>query len=205
DWLERIHAAADHPEDPQRFIDDDLTAYDDPVKDLGWSPDPAGAPGAPLTSDEMAWLDLALWRRLGTDTMCLEWADGYLSALAAGPQPVSPSSYLPAILGAGAEFDTPEHGTYVAGLLVRHLGSIENRLAEDGTGEQFISYDVGELEGSLWAQGYLTCVEQHDDAWRPLLSKRYLVERLVAPLLALLPGDDEPDEAVLTLDQRSEL
>jgi len=205
DWLERIQAASDHPEDPQRFIDDYLVPYDDPVKDLGWSPDPAGGPGDPLTSDELAWLDLALWRRLGTDTMCLEWADGYLSALAVGPASVPPASYLPAILGAGAEFETPEHGAYVAELLARNLGSIESGLAEDGTSDQFINHVMGDLEGSLWVQGYLTCLEHHDDAWRPLLSKRYLVERLVAPLLALLPGDDEPGEEVLTPEQRDEL
>ena len=206
DWLERIQAAADHPEDPQRFIDDYLVPYDDPVKDLGWSPDPPGGPDDPLTSDELAWLDLALWRRVGTDTMCLESADGYLSALAVGPESVPPSNYLPAILGAGAEFDTPEHGTYIAELLERHLGSIECEIAEDGTSEPFINFGVGEdLEGSLWAQGCLTCIKHHDDAWRPLLSKPYLVERLVAPLIALLPGDDEPGEEILTPEARSEL
>jgi uncharacterized protein len=205
EWLKGIQAAADHPEDAQRFIDDYLVPYDDPVKDLGWSPDPAGGPGDPLTSDELAWLDLALWRRLGTDTKCLEWADGYLSALAVGPEAVPPSSYLPAILGAGAEFDTPEHGAYIAELLVRNLGSIESGLAEDGTSEPFINFGVGDVEGSLWGQGYLACLEEHDDAWRPLLSKRYLVERLVAPLIALLPGDDEPGEEILTSEARSEL
>jgi uncharacterized protein len=205
EWLERIQAAADHPEDPQRFLDEYLVPYDDPVKDLGWSPDPAGGPDDPLTSDELAWLDLALWRRAGTDTMCLELADGYLSALAVGPELVPPSSYLPEILGAGAEFDTPEHGTYVAELLVRHRGSIESGLAENGTIEPFIDFDVGDVEGSLWAQGYLTCIQHHDDAWRPLLSKRHLVERLVAPLLALIPGDVEPGQEILTPEQRSEL
>jgi uncharacterized protein len=205
DWLDRIQAAADHPEDPQRFVDDYLVPYDDPVKDLGWSPDPAADPGDPLTSDELAWLDLALWRRFGTGRMCLESADGYLSALAVGPEAVPPSKYLPAILGTGGEFDTPEHGAYLAELLERHLGSIASGIAEDATSEPFIIFGVGDLEGSLWAQGYLTCIEHHEDAWRPLLSRRYLVERLVAPLLALLPGDDEPGEEVLTPEQRSEL
>jgi uncharacterized protein len=153
----------------------------------------------------LAWLDLALWRRLGTDTMCLEWADGYLSALAVGPESVPPASYLPAILGAGAEFDTPEHGAYVAKLLARNLGSIESCLAGEGTSDQFINHVMRDLEGSLWAQGYLTCLEHHEHAWRPLVSKRSLVERLVAPLLALLPGDDEPGEEDLTPEQRSEL
>ena len=116
-----------------------------------------------------------------------------------------PASYLPEILGAGAEFDTPEHGTYIAELLARHLGSIEREVAEDGTSEQFINYVMGDLEGTLWAQGYLTCIEHHDGAWQPLLSKRYLLERLVAPLLALLPGDGEPGEELLTPEARSEL
>ena len=117
DWLERIHAAAEHPEDPRLFVDDSLVPYDDPLNDLGWSADPASKPGEPLSPDETAWLDLALWRRLGTAMMPLEWADGYLSALAVGPKLVSPSDYLPKILGPGAVFDTPAHDAYVAELL----------------------------------------------------------------------------------------
>ena len=64
-----------------------MMPFDDPVRDVGWSVDrgPDG-PEDPLGADEMLWLDVALWRRVGsTATMSLEWADGFLTALAAGP------------------------------------------------------------------------------------------------------------------------
>ena len=93
DWIQRVHAAAEHPEDPQRFLDDLLMPFDDPVKDVGWWADPAGGPGDPLSGDETLWLDVALWRRVASDsqTKCLEWADGFLTALAVGPVRLPPS------------------------------------------------------------------------------------------------------------------
>ncbi|HSZ88610.1 MAG TPA: DUF1186 domain-containing protein [Acetobacteraceae bacterium] len=86
DWLEGIHAAAEQPDDPQRFVSASLMPFDDPTKFLGWWTDPAGDPDDPLSEDESSWLDVALWRRAGTDTMCLERADGFFTALAVGPE-----------------------------------------------------------------------------------------------------------------------
>jgi hypothetical protein len=86
DWLEGIHAAAEQPDDPQRFVSASLMPFDDPTKLLGWWTDPAGDPDDPLSEDESSWLDVALWRRAGTDTMCLERADGFFTALAVGPE-----------------------------------------------------------------------------------------------------------------------
>jgi yecA family protein len=205
DWLERIHAAAEHPEDPRLFVDDDVVPYDDPVKGLDWSSDPVSESGEQLSPDEAAWLDLALWRRLGTETMPLEWADGYLSALAVGPERVPPTDYMPRIVGSGAVFDTPAHDAYVAELLGRQLEAIERGLAGNGTIDPVINYGMGDLEGTLWAQGYLSGVQHHEHAWEPLRDKKYLAERLFMPLLALLPDEDAPADGMLTEKARSEL
>jgi uncharacterized protein len=206
DWLERLHAAAANPDDEQRFVDEYVMAYDDAVKDIGWSADGASdGPEDPLCSDELAWLDVTLWRRAGTATMCLEWADGFLTALAAGPERVLSSEYLPEILGADMVCDSPEHADYIAALLARHLASIEYLLTEDEEIEPQINFGVGDLEGSLWAQGYLTAVEKHQAAWKPFTSKHHLVDRLIAPVLALFYDPADKSAEVLPPEMRREL
>jgi uncharacterized protein len=99
DWLERTRAAAEHPEDPQRFIDDGIVPVDDPVADIGWSAVAAGSPDDALNADETSWLDQALLRRFSASpgTMIFEEVDGYLTALAAGPVRVPVADALPRI------------------------------------------------------------------------------------------------------------
>ena len=109
-------------------------------------------PDDPLSEDENSWLDVALWRRAGRNTMRLEWADGFFTALAVGPERLSPERYLPAIVGtseAGPVFDSPQHDAYVAELLARWFATIERSLADDEAVEPFINRDVDELEGTL--------------------------------------------------------
>jgi hypothetical protein len=43
DWLEQVRAAAEQPEDPQRFLTQQLVALDDPVEGIDWSTEPARA------------------------------------------------------------------------------------------------------------------------------------------------------------------
>jgi uncharacterized protein len=210
DWIQRVHAAAEHPEDPQRFLDDLLMPFDDPVKDVGWWADPAGGPGDPLSGDETLWLDVALWRRVASDsqTKCLEWADGFLTALAVGPVRLPPSEYLPAILGSsptGTLFDTPEHDAYVAELLARKLATAARVLRDDDELEPWITGDIAELRGALWAQGYLAGIEKCKDAWQPLIGQRQLAERLIVPVVVLLPDLDEIAGTNLSPERRWEL
>jgi uncharacterized protein len=210
DWIQRVHAAAEHPEDPQRFLDDLLMPFDDPVKDVGWWADPAGGPGDPLSGDETLWLDVALWRRVASDsqTKCLEWADGFLTALAVGPVRLPPSEYLLTILGSsptGTLFDTPEHDAYVAELLARKLATAARVLRDDDELEPWITGDIAELRGALWAQGYLAGIEKCKDAWQPLIGQRQLAERLIVPVVVLLPDLDEIAGTNLSPERRWEL
>ncbi|MFZ0017351.1 MAG: UPF0149 family protein [Acetobacteraceae bacterium] len=209
DWLEGIRAAAEQPDDPQRFVSASLMPFDDPTKLLGWWTDPAGDPDDPLSEDENSWLDVALWRRAGTDTMCLERADGFFTALAVGPERLSPERYLPAIVGtseAGPVFDSPQHDAYVAELLARWFATIERSLADDDEEvDPFINHDVDELEGTLWAQGYLAAIALCKDAWLPLTKSKDLIERLIVPIIVLLPDTDDPEDADLSPERRTTL
>jgi uncharacterized protein len=208
DWLEDIRAAAEHPDDPQRFVSASLMPFDDPTKHLGWWPDPAGGPDDPLTDDEFGWLDVALWRRAGADTKCLEWTDGFFTALAVGPERLSPERYLPAIVGtseAGPVFDSPQHDAHVAELLARWFATIERRLADDEKVEPFIDSDVDELEGMLWAHGYLAAIALCKHSWLPLTKRKDLTECLIVPIIVLLPDTDGPEDADLPPERRTTL
>jgi uncharacterized protein len=63
DWVEQTREAAAHPNDPARFVERFIVPIEDPAAEIGWSAVPAsGAEDAP-TGDELAWLELLLWRR----------------------------------------------------------------------------------------------------------------------------------------------
>ena len=204
DWIKRTREAAEHPDDPQRFMDARLLPYDDPAAELGWSAEPEGGLTDPLTVDETAWLDTALWRRVGTKTMPLEFADGFLTALAVTPEHLELSAYLRDILGDDMVFDTPEHGEYIAELLERHFAAIHETLAMGEPIEPIINYDVG-IDGELWAQGYVSGIERCEAAWQPLTSKRSAANVLLLPVLTLMPAGDSPDGIEVTPEQRFEL
>jgi uncharacterized protein len=94
DWLERVRAAAEDPDDPQRFVKLKLVPVEDPAQSVGWSAIGPHKRDDALDEDELAWLDLALLRTV-PENRCLEEADGLLTALAAGPARATSAEYLP--------------------------------------------------------------------------------------------------------------
>jgi uncharacterized protein len=208
DWLEQVRAAAEHPEDAKRFLEHQLTAIDDPTTSVGWSADAPPSPDDALCDDELAWLDLALLRTIPEKNRSLEEADGLLTALAAGPVDATPGEYLPEILRALGEtsgFDSPEHKRLVVELLNRHRASIERKLADRESPAAWL-WDAGvDLRGTLWAQGYLQGMGLHKEAWAPLVRDQRLADKLVMPLIALLPDPEEDAGGALSIDQRLSL
>ena len=207
DWLEQIRAAAEHPDDPRRFVDLELVPIEDPAQSVGWAAAAPHGPDDALDEDELAWLDLALLRTV-PGNRCLEEADGLLTALAAGPVRATPGEYLPEILRASGEmsgFDSPEHKRQVIELLNRRYASIARDLANDVAPAAWV-YDAGfDVRGLFWARGYLHAMSLHKDAWAPLLRDPRLVDTLVMPLLALLPDKEESAGGALSNERRYSL
>jgi uncharacterized protein len=207
DWIERTRAAAEHPEDPQRFIDENVVPIDDPVENLGWSADPPGGRGIPLSDDELEWLDVALMRSVKTN-LCFEEADGLLTSLAAGPVRVPAAEYVPHILpaeGASASLDSPDHKALVADLLTRHHDAIERDLAAGEEHTPWLNDLDGDLRGVLWVRGYMHGIALRPDEWAPLAANKPIANTLVGTLFALLP-DAKPDgQHPVTWEQRQRL
>jgi yecA family protein len=206
DWLDQTQKAADQPEDPDRFVTNHIVPIDDPAKSVDWSADPPGGRDQPLSSDELAWLDLALWRTVAAKNLCLEEADGLLTALAAGPVRVPASEYLPAILLAEGEatgFDSIEHRTLVADLLTRHHDALERDLTAGRAPQPWVYRISNDLHGVLWARGYLHGVTLRELQWEPLVRDQRLARTLVAPLVVMLPNPEQKGTSVLSQERRS--
>jgi yecA family protein len=205
DWLEQIRAAAEHPDDSQRFLKQQLVPLEEGDESLDWSADAPRGPNDALSDDELAWLDIALMRTT-PDNRSLEESDGLLTALAAGPVRAAPDEYLREILRAPGEtsgLDSPEHKALVIDLLKRHHAALERDLASDKARAAWAYDEVPDLRGVLWARGYLDGTAMHKRAWEPLYHDRRLVETLLVPLLALMP---DPEVGVeLSYARRSEL
>ena len=188
DWLEQTREAAAQPDDPARFVERSIVPIDDPVTDIGWSAEPASRPGDPATSDELAWLEVLLWRRVTKGTMCLEEVDGFLTALAVGPVRIPPAEFLPVISGGSTDlplFDSPEHDMLAGDLLVRQHAAIEAAVRQAKPIVPWINEAGDDLTGALWARGFMHGVSSHQTAWDPLAQKQRVARRLLAPIEAL--------------------
>jgi uncharacterized protein len=207
DWLEQTRKAAEQPDAPERFATDHLVPIDDPIASVEWSADPPSGPGERPSDDELAWVDTALLRTVPAN-LCMEEADGLLTALATGPVRVPQGEYLAAILTADGEtsgFDSAEHKALVTELLTRHHDSLERDLAAGTSPEPWIYGVDANTRGALWARGYLNGIELRKADWQGLARERRLVDTLVMPFLVLLPDSPSGDNSLVSYEQRLSL
>jgi uncharacterized protein len=133
------------------------------------------------------------------DSMTLEMLDGYLHALAIGPETVMPSRWLPQVWGQEDEgymlppVESQEQAQHLLGLVMRHFNSIIHRLEQHPNSlEPIFGTDVsdeGEYEDAgMWAHGFMEGVKLSLAAWQPLLSSKQGA-RWYRPLQLL--GDDD--------------
>lgn len=191
DWIEQTRKAAEAPDDMERFTKARLIPLDDPIADIGWSADRPSGSGEALSDDELAWLALALLRTMQSKNLCLEEADGMLTALAAGPVRVPASEYIGVILAAEGEFaalDSAEHQALATNLLTRHHDALERDLAAAKAPQPWIYSDMGEGAGRLWARGYVHGITLRTAEWEPLKHDRQRTAALIAPPV-MLAGD----------------
>ena len=105
------------------------------------------------------------------NNMSLEEADGFLTALAAGPVRVPPAEYLPRILRADGEtagLDTPRHHALAMELLTRHHDAIERDLAAGIPPIPWLENTSSEFRAVQWALGYVTGIELRKPDWARL-------------------------------------
>jgi uncharacterized protein len=133
---------------------------------------------APLNDEELEELDQFLLYDVDNDEgMTLDTLDGYLHAIAIGPQTVMPSQWLPKVWGEDSAMmppmDSIDQLNHIMGLVMRHYNSIIHGF-EQSPPEVFPcwdtqQYDMGEFEDAeMWAYGFTEGVQLNRAAWKPL-------------------------------------
>jgi uncharacterized protein len=141
--------------------------------------------GVPITDEQLLRLQEYLRsERAPPDCMILSQLDGFLTAIAAGPEPVEASEWLPELWGgAPPGFADVEEERAVLTALLLHSSRIGARLDRGVVEPIYLARQGIEPDASWWAAGFLEGIRLRLDAWRPLLRLEG-AETLLWPILA---------------------
>jgi uncharacterized protein len=128
--------------------------------------------------------------------------DGYLTAIAIGPELVLPSEWLPPIWGGGApEFADLDEANAILGSIMARYNEILREIADDAPAPVFWTDREGMLIATDWAEGFLQAIMQRADAWKPLFASKRDGD-LLFPILSLCC--DENGDSLLGLPPEAE-
>ncbi len=162
--------------------------------------------------DPLAALDTLLAERFD-DAMLLSELDGYLTALIVGPDPVSPSRWMPRIWGGGPSLLADEAETQrFLDLLMHHYEDVRTGIAA-GAFEPLVDIDdrTGETMWELWVEGFATGMALAPAGWNRLRATRDVdgaaAMEGISRLIAIADGhieltreeEDEYDRTATTL------
>lgn len=122
--------------------------------------------------DNLAMLDAFLADRADNDGLMLCDLDGFLTAIAIGPELILPREWVPLIWGINEPvFESDDDAQEVLGAVMNCYNAILLALARDpSTYEPILrANDDGELIAKDWAEGFLMGVALRRDAWEPML------------------------------------
>jgi uncharacterized protein len=135
-------------------------------------------------------------------SMQLPELDGFLTAIAIGPDLVMPSEWLPVIWGEDEPvFESDEEIRSVLGAIMGRYDEILQTIQEPDAYEPLFFETLDrQVLAADWAAGFTAGLGLRPSAWRPLLETEEGAE-LLAPIIALLDDEDgkplvdvEPDE-----------
>jgi len=165
----------------------------------------------PLSEDDIDTLD-AFLASLDSEVMSFEALDGLFCALHCAPTPVSPSEYLPVILGSDDGFEDLEQARQILTLVTRHwntvgLGLREALEAEDLYLPILLLDENGKATGNDWAEAFLIGVSMTENDWEDFVEDEELGQLLV-PMM-VLAHENHPDpkmrSAEISPESREEL
>jgi uncharacterized protein len=113
------------------------------------------------------------------DCMDIVTLDGFLTALAVGPELVPPSEWLPRIWGGREEpvFESSAQAERFMAILMRRFNDICRMLGENGTGFEPLLY-AREVDGETvwigedWCGGFMEAVDLSVADWQPLFDAK---------------------------------
>jgi len=171
---------------------------------------------APLSDEQLEELDDFLLDLDAEEGMTLDMLDGFLHALAMGPETLMPSRWLPKVWGQDDGGLLPpvadmEEANHLLGLVMRHFNSIVLGMEQHPPAVSPLwtttRFDTGEFEDAeMWAYGFTEAVKLNPAAWQPLLQHPD-GQQWYRPIHLLGADDASPEEEELTLtpEQREAL
>jgi uncharacterized protein len=145
----------------------------------------------PLTEEEFDQLGATLDRLDDEHSMNLEQLDGFLAALACGPDNALPSEFLHAICGDAAAFDGNRELSF---LIVRHWNVIADTLRSDEVYLPLLLEDAdGVFRANDWAGGFLRGMNFGRQEWSRLMGDERHGGALVAILALAHEHDPDPE------------
>ena len=151
----------------------------------------------PLTDAELERLGQFLKNCKSGKAMNLEELDGFFAALIAGPEIVTPSEYMPDVLGGdppqGSEFETMEEAQEILGLLMRHWNDIAGTLAKGRVYSPLFGEDQnGVAQGNDWARGLIRGTHKRHEGWAELLADEDHGGCMIPALMLYHEHDKDP-------------
>jgi len=142
---------------------------------------------ATLDDAELEELDLFLRSHAGEDALLLDGVHGLLTAVAIGPERVTPEEWLPEVLH--DPFENAEQGKHILELLARLNESVTLELESDAyepiLGE--VELDDGDtaLSALGWCEGFSRGVDLRAHLWETRLGADSQLTELLGPIMAL--------------------
>lgn len=129
----------------------------------------------PLSEDELDILDdFLMSEATPEDCMDISMLDGFLTALAIGPNTLPPSRWLPVIWGGEMAWATKEQAERISTLIFRHANAVLYFLREEpDTFEPLLYESMQDGEKTFiideWCAGFVQGMALDEPAWQPLL------------------------------------
>lgn len=138
------------------------------------------APAGPLTDAEFDELDEFLMSdSLPEETMDIAMLDGFLTALAIGPNLIEPSRWLPEIWGGGkagdeVAWESSEQAARIMGMILRHWNFLLAQFQAEPEAYEPVLYasEEGGKEISIideWCIGFVRGMNLDGEAWQPMM------------------------------------
>ena len=153
---------------------------------------------APITDAELEELEkFLLSEQVPEESMTLSELDGFLTALAVGPEVVPPGEWLPVVWqGEGPVFETPQDVERVLGLILALNARIIESIQQDELAPMFNieEQDDGSelMTPDGWCWGFMQGVMLREDAWKPLIDSED--RELLDPIAMIAGGGREMPE-----------
>ena len=129
----------------------------------------------PLNDEELETLDSFLAAPVREDTsMDVATLEGFLVALAIGPELVMPSDWVPWVWDlydgeAEAQFEDPDEAERIMQLVMRFYNQVLQQFANDPQGFQPVYWRSPAWGAAEWCEGFLLGARLTEEAWAPLL------------------------------------